>query len=100
MRFMADYLIADNRLTENGSWDEALLRELGIGVEALGGMPPLADGEHSPFQQMTFILLTEQAAIIAEALQLASQQLGPPTDAGENKNQNGNALAEICRAPT
>jgi hypothetical protein len=115
------YLIADNKLTENGGWDDALLRielgdlaemglaqltgfnevelrELGIGVDALGGMPPLADGEKSPFQQMTFILLTEQAQTINEAIELAQHRLGPPTDADENKNQNGNALAEICRA--
>jgi ParB-like nuclease domain len=115
------YLIADNKLTENGGWDDALLRielgdlaemgfaqltgfnevelrELGIGVEGLGAMPPLADGEKSPFQQMTFILLTEQAETINEAIQLASHRLGPPTDADENRNQNGNALAEICRA--
>ncbi len=62
------YLIADNKLTMNATWDEALLRielgdlaqlgmadltgfseaelrEFGIGVEGLGGMPVLADGE-------------------------------------------------------
>jgi hypothetical protein len=115
------YLIADNKLTENGGWDDALLRielgdlatmgfaeltgfneaelrELGIGVEGLGAMPPLADGEHSPFQQMTFILLTAQADTVTEAIEAASRALGPPTEASENKNQNGNALAEICRA--
>jgi hypothetical protein len=78
------YLIADNKLTENGGWDDALLRielgdlaemgfaeltgfneaelrEMGIGVEGLGAMPPLADGERSPFQQMTFILHASQS---------------------------------------
>ena len=115
------YLIADNKLTENGSWDQALLRielnelatmgldgltgfseielrEMGIGVEALGGMPVLADGEHSPFQQMTFILLASQAETVNAAIEAASRALGPLTEANENKNQNGNALAEICRA--
>jgi hypothetical protein len=115
------YLIADNKLTENGSWDEALLRielgdlaemgfgeltgfteaelrEMGVGVSGLDGMPPLADGEKSPFQQMTFILLTAQAEIINAAIERASARLGPPTDADQNKNLNGNALAEICRA--
>lgn len=115
------YLIADNKLTENGSWDDALLRielgdlaemgfatltgfneaelrEMGVGVEALGGMPPLADGEKSPFQQMTFILLNAQGETVAEALQAASLALGPTAADAPNKNQNGNALAEICRA--
>ncbi|SIO49757.1 ParB-like nuclease domain-containing protein [Bradyrhizobium erythrophlei] len=115
------YLIADNKLTENGSWDQALLRielnelatmgldgltgfseielrEMGIGVEGLGGMPVLADGERSPFQQMTFILHASQAEIVSAAIERAAQALGPPTEASENQNQNGNALAEICRS--
>jgi ParB/Sulfiredoxin domain len=115
------YLIADNKLTENGSWDEALLRielgdlaetgfatltgfnevelrEMGVGVDGLDGMPRLADGGKSPFQQMTFILLTAQAEIVNAAIERASERLGPPTDADQNKNLNGNALAEICRA--
>jgi ParB-like chromosome segregation protein Spo0J len=114
------YLIADNKLTENGGWDDALLRielgdlaemgfaeltgfneaelrEMGIGVEALGAMPALADGERSPFQQMTFILHASQADTVTEAIEAASRALGPTTEASENKNQNGNALAEICR---
>jgi ParB-like chromosome segregation protein Spo0J len=115
------YLIADNKLSMNATWDEALLRielgdlaqlgmaeltgfsetelrEFGIGVEGLGGMPVLADGERSPFQQMTFILHSTQAELVSKAIERASLALGPPTDADENKNQNGNALAEICRA--
>ncbi|QIG93824.1 ParB/Srx family N-terminal domain-containing protein [Bradyrhizobium sp. 6(2017)] len=115
------YLIADNKLTENGKWDDALLRvelndlaslgladltgfsetelrEMGIGVEGLGGMPIISDGERSPFQQMTFILHETQAELVAKAIERASAILGPPSEASENKNQNGNALAEICRA--
>ncbi|UPK03120.1 ParB/Srx family N-terminal domain-containing protein [Bradyrhizobium sp. 170] len=115
------YLIADNKLTENGGWDQALLRielndlaalgyegltgfseielrAMGVGVEALGGMPVLSDGEHSPFLQMTFILLTAQGETVTAAIERASAALGPPSEADENKNQNGNALAEICRA--
>jgi ParB-like chromosome segregation protein Spo0J len=115
------YLIADNKLTENGGWDDALLRielgdlaemgfaeltgfneaelrEMGIGVEALGDMPPLADGDRSPFQQMTFILLNTQADTVTEAIEEASRALGPPAEDAENKNANGNALAVICRA--
>ena len=115
------YLIADNKLTENGGWDQALLRielndlaalgyegltgfseielrAMGVGVEALGGMPVLSDGDHSAFQQMTFILLESQGATVTKAIEAASRALGPLTEANENKNQNGNALAEICRA--
>ena len=89
------YLIADNKLTMNATWDEALLRvelgdlaqlgmadltgfsetelrEFGIGVEALGGMPMLADGERSPFQQMTFILHETQAEAVSQAITRAS----------------------------
>ncbi|KYK50075.1 hypothetical protein A1D31_22450 [Bradyrhizobium liaoningense] len=114
------YLIADNKLTMNATWDEALLRielgdlaqlgmadltgfsetelrEFGIGVEALGGMPALADGERSPFQQMTFILHETQAEAVSQAITRASAIIGAPSEEAENKNQNGNALAEICR---
>jgi hypothetical protein len=114
------YLIADNKLTMNATWDEALLRielgdlaqlgmadltgfseaelrEFGIGVEGLGGMPTLSDGERSPFQQMTFILHSAQAETVTQAIERASAAIGPPAEDAENKNQNGNALAEICR---
>ena len=80
-------------------FSETELREFGIGVEALGGMPVLADGEHSPFQQMTFILHgsagRDRIAGDRRAHQRARGRRPRPT---ENKNQNGNALAEICRA--
>jgi hypothetical protein len=112
------YRIADNKLTLNGTWDDALLRielndlaalgiegltgfsedelrDMGVGVQGLGGMPVLSDGDHSPFQQMTFILLESQGATVTAALEAAAR---PATDADENKNENGNALAEICRA--
>jgi ParB-like chromosome segregation protein Spo0J len=115
------YLIADNKLTMNASWDEALLRielgdlaklgmadltgfseaelrEFGIGVDGLDGMPMLSDGERSPFQQMTFILHETQAEIISAAIVRASAAIGPAPEEAENKNQNGNALTEICRA--
>ena len=104
------YLIADNKLTENGGWDDALLRielgdlaemgfaeltgfneaelrEMGIGVEALGDMPPLANGDRSPFQQMTFILLNTQADTVTEAIEEASRALGPPAEDAENKTR-------------
>ena len=69
----------------------------GSGFTFLGGMPVLNDGERSPFQQMTFILHSTQAKTVTEAIEAASKALGPPSEASENKNQNGNALAEICR---
>jgi ParB-like chromosome segregation protein Spo0J len=116
------YVIADNKIAENAGWDaetlrlelsdlydqgfslgtlgfdEKDLREMAIGVEALGSLPELADGERSDFREMTFLLLSHQAAMVAEAIRVAGLALGPPTEANANKNQNGNALAELARA--
>jgi hypothetical protein len=36
--------------------------------------------------------------MVAEAIRVAGLTLGPPTEANANKNQNGNALAELARA--
>ena len=116
------YVIADNKIAENAGWDadtlrlelndlrdmgvdlgglgfdEKDLREMAIGVEALGGLPELATGERSDFREMTFLLLSHQADMVAEAIRVAGLALGPPTEANANKNQNGNALAELARA--
>jgi ParB-like chromosome segregation protein Spo0J len=116
------YVIADNKIGENAGWDqeilrvelndlrelgvdlgtlgfdEADLRELAIGVEALGAMPELNSGERSEFREMTFVLLADQADAVAEAVKLAVEVLGPLTDANRNQNRNGNGLAEVCRA--
>ena len=113
------YILADNKLALNAGWDDELLRieldelgELGFDleltgfsldeVEALGfdegeevGMPDLPDGDKEPFQQRTFTLHDEQAAIVDDAVTLA--RTNPLVDTGLNENSNGNALALICQ---
>ena len=112
------YIIADNRLALDAGWDEEMLRvefaELtddGFNLELTGfelgeisavdfdeseevGMPDLPDGDKEPFQQKTFTLHDEQAAIVDDAVTLA--RTNPLVDTGLNENSNGNALALIC----
>jgi ParB-like chromosome segregation protein Spo0J len=112
------YIIADNKLAMNASWDDEMLRvELdALGVdgfdleltgfsldeiqalsfddEAETEMPELADGDKEPYQQKTFTLHEEQAAIVDDAITLA--RTNPLSDTGVNENSNGNALALIC----
>jgi ParB-like chromosome segregation protein Spo0J len=113
------YIIADNKLALNADWDIDLLRveldELGkldFDLELTGfsldeiagmdfdggeevGMPDLPDGDKDPFQQKTFTLHDEQAAIVDDAVTLA--RTSPLSDTGLNENSNGNALALICQ---
>ena len=113
------YIIADNKLALNSGWDDEMLRiefaELGEAdfdleltgfsldeIEALDfdegdevGMPDLPDGDKEPFQQKTFTLHDEQAAIVDDAVTLA--RTNPLSDTGLNENSNGNALALICQ---
>jgi ParB family transcriptional regulator, chromosome partitioning protein len=112
------YVIADNKLALNAGWDEELLRVeiedlegdidlllTGFSLEELGelrfdsdseaDMPELADGDKEPFQQKTFTLHDEQAAIVDDAVTLA--RTNPLVDTGINENSNGNALALICQ---
>ena len=113
------YVIADNKLALNAEWDDEILRiefealkELDFDLELTGfsldeidgldfdagdevGMPELADGEKEPFQQKTFTLHDEQAAIVDDAVTLA--RTNPLVDTGLNENSNGNALALICQ---
>lgn len=112
------YVIADNKLAMNAGWDDEMLRlefaeleglgfdlELtGFGLDEINGMqfddecsselPTLKTGDKEPFQQKTFTLHDEQAAIIDDALMLAKSS--PFADTGLNENTNGNALALIC----
>ena len=112
------YIIADNRLALDAGWDEEMLRvefaelaDNGFNLELTGfeleeisavdfdeseevGMPTLASGEKEPFQQKTFTLHDEQAAIVEDAITLA--RTNPIADTGLNENSNGNALALIC----
>lgn len=112
------YVIADNKIALNSEWDvDALriefeaLRDMDFDVELTGfsldeidgldfdagdevGMPDLPDGEKEPFQQKTFTLHDDQAAIVDDAVTLA--RTNPLADTGLNENSNGNALALIC----
>ena len=113
------YVIADNRLALDAGWDDEMLRvefaeleELGFDLGLTGfeldeigaldfdegeevGMPALPDGDKEPFQQKTFTLHDEQAAIVDDAVTLA--RTNPLVDTGLNENSNGNALALICQ---
>lgn len=112
------YVIADNKLALNAGWDDEMLRvefqelqELGFDVELTGfsmdeinalqfdsdcetGMPALKDGDKEPYQQKTFTLHDEQAALVDDAITLARTH--PLVDSGLNENSNGNALSLIC----
>jgi len=113
------YIIADNRLALDAGWDDEMLRvefaelaDNGFNFELTGftldeigaldfcegeevGMPDLPDGDKEPFQQKTFTLHDEQAAIVEDAVTLA--RTNPLVDTGLNENSNGNALALICQ---
>ena len=113
------YVVADNKLALNAGWDLEMLRiefdelkALDFDVKLTGftvdevqaldfdegeevGMPELPDGDKEPFQQKTFTLHDEQAAIVDDAVTLA--RTNPLVDTGINENSNGNALALICQ---
>lgn len=113
------FRISVNRVAEFAEWDEEMLRiefaeleGLGFDLELTGFeasevgaldfdegdevvMPDLPDGDKEPFQQKTFTLHDEQAAIVDDAITLA--RTSPLSDTGLNENTNGNALALICQ---
>lgn len=109
------YVIADNQLALNSSWDLDMLRlevetlqEMDFELDLLGfdddvisklldvdaELPELPDGDRDPFQQKTFTLHDEQANIIDDAI--AKAKGNPRIDTGLNENSNGNAIAWIC----
>jgi ParB-like chromosome segregation protein Spo0J len=114
------YVIADNRLALDAGWDDEMLRvefadleavgfdleltgfeldeiealEFGGEEDALDEMPELASGDKEPFQQKTFTLHDDQAAVVDDAVTLA--RTNPVADTGLNENSNGNALTLIC----
>lgn len=109
------YVIADNQLALNSSWDLDMLRveierleELDFDLSLIGfendvieklldidaEMPDLPDGDRDPFQQKTFTLHDEQAQTIDDAITKA--RTNPLIDTGLNDNNNGNAIAYIC----
>ncbi len=113
------YRVADNRIALNAGWDEdllaAALRDIAameLDLSAIGftdaevaallaeaeevvaaDFPALPSGDRSPFQQMTFALHDDQAAMVRQALAVARRQ-GPFE--GPNHNGNGNALARVA----
>lgn len=114
------YRIADNRLAELATWDDAVLANvvrdldlaltaedldaLGFATDELSALlgtvdpietPALPSHERDPFQRMTFVLHDSQVPAIEKALALAKGQ--GPFD-GLNANGNGNALHRLCVA--
>ncbi len=113
------FRISVNRVAEFAEWDDEMLRvefaelaDMGFDLELTGfgldeidalqfdsdcevEMPALADGDKEPYQQKTFTLHDEQAAIVDDAVTLA--RTSPLADTGLNENSNGNALALICQ---
>jgi ParB family chromosome partitioning protein len=111
------YILADNRIALNSSWDYELLEsemrdlkdadydlgslgfdekelELIADVKPLDEMPELPDGDKQPFQQITFTLHDEQKSVVDDAILLA--RTNPLADTGLNENANGNAISLIC----
>jgi hypothetical protein len=79
-------------------WGDLPLADWGVDVPSFDAeavdMPALADGEKSPFEQMTFVLTKDQADIVREAL-VAAKAAGSFVNTG-NENSNGNALQRIA----
>lgn len=112
------YRIADNRVHEDSSWDVSMLavelEDLDTGeidLSVLGfepdelerylvrninetDFPQLPDGEKPEFEQITFHLHKDQAAVVREAVQRA-KDCGLYDDS-VNDNANGNALHYVC----
>lgn len=110
------YVLADNQLAQNATWNEGLLSLeldylteldfdldlIGFGDElsdyleseswddALGNLP---EGDSDGFQQMTFVLTDEQVESVKRAI-AAAGKLGAYSDTG-NENANGNAISRI-----
>ena len=110
------FRLSVNKMAELAGWDEDMLRlelrelgDMGFDLELTGfgldeagmtdpflnEMPDLPDGDKEPFQQKTFTLHDDQAAIVDDALTLA--RTDPTADTGINENSNGNALWLICK---
>lgn len=110
------FTIADNKIGDNSSFDEDLLKlelmsldEIGFDYSNLGFdfefdieeisdeefEPNIKTGDREPIRNMTFTVSDEQHELIEEVLKLAKEfPLQDP--AGINENSNGNALYYIC----
>lgn len=110
------YRIADNRLSENAVWDDALLRievtgllDAGFDIRVTGlhdedlarlsigvlgtEFPALSDAVRGDFRAVTFTLHKDQAEVIEQAVTAAKSK---GAFNGVNPNSNGNAIARIC----
>lgn len=68
------------------------LKDLKLDIDEVG-MPELASGEKSPFQQMTFTLADEQAEQLKQALEKAKKtEEYNYIETFGNENSNGNAI--------
>ena len=87
-------------------WDAEKLEEWGLDVpgfdvdaEGLGTDFKLPDGDKAPFQQMTFTLADEQAAVIKNAIDdMKGTDEYKYAETMGNENSNGNALYLIVAA--
>lgn len=115
---MKAYRLADNRVAQEATWDQALLglelddlSDAGFRVDLTGfdhdeiedllalaasDYPDLPTGDRADVQEMSFLLHDAQAAAVRGAVERAKDD-GPFGDTG-NANANGNALARICEA--
>jgi len=108
-------LAADNRTSELGGYDEAVLADLlqelsdadmldGTGYELDFDLPNdddweaafdgVAEGDRPELQQKSFIIHEDHIQTIDDALRRA-KNMGP-FDESKNNNSNGNAIVRIC----
>ena len=83
-----------SEIPELGDMDLELLgiKDLKLDIDEVG-MPELASGEKSPFQQMTFTLADEQAEQLKQALEKAKKtEEYNYIETFGNENSNGNAI--------
>lgn len=83
-----------SEIPELGDMDLDLLgmKDLKLDIDEVG-MPELASGEKSPFQQMTFTLADEQAEQLKQALEKAKKtEEYNYIETFGNENSNGNAI--------
>jgi ParB-like chromosome segregation protein Spo0J len=105
------YILADNKLTEMGEWDDIILNnELAelkdmdfdisltgfefIDADNYGTDFTLPDGDQGSLEQMSFVLAHEQAELIKYAISIVDDDI---QETFGNTNKNGNALYEVIR---
>ena len=105
------YILADNKLTEMGEWDEYTineelqwLKDEDFNIELTGFDLVTDDGFGTDFElpsedkgeleQITFVLMHEQMELIKYAMGLVKDEI---TETFGNTNSNGNAIYEVVR---